>query len=200
MTAADYRQHFLAGIEFLGEVDCRSDRKAIALERDFVASFDLGEDRASNRAVITMAAQMAREWLRPHDPWRVIGRRCHDFSHGFHRLWRDKAGGALMQLWVTVGEVRYRGESVYGIDRAKIDECVRSGLGADKPVGVHVWLTFEDMSILDLTIMASLLRLGRVSPDQYMRMPVVCGRPEELEGLEFIPYLVDDDFRERVGR
>ena len=200
MKSAEYRQRFIAGMDLLAELDSRCDRDEVARDKRHVEAVGLGENLETYRAVVSTAAFMARQWLRPHDPWEVVGRRCLDFSHGFHRLWEERTKGALLKAWLTVGDVRNRGESIHGADRAKVERRVRRGLAADAPPDVHVWLTFEDMSVLDVTIMAALLRLGRVSPEQYMRNPVVFGRPEALGDFQFVPILVDDDFRAKVER
>lgn len=152
------------------------------------------------KKMVPIISEIARKFASKHDPITQLGRRCHTLSDNFNRGWSAHVGNMPIWLLLTVGEVKYKQESVYDITQSKVEDCVRRGFQPNEALGVHVWLTLEDMTIFDLTIMASLLRLGWISKAEYDARPVIIGKPEELQDFVFVPYLVDNDFVAKVDR
>jgi hypothetical protein len=102
---------------------------------------------------------------------------------------------------LTVGDVLIDGEPCFGVNRTTLRRCLRAGPGRDESIGLHVWLTFPDFTVVDFTIVSWTLRqrgepmdLGR--PDALM----VLGDPDALApGMEYRPLLVGPEFLWKTG-
>ena len=91
-----------------------------------------------------------------------VANSCHSVSHAFRHNFRNLPGvGEMFELAVTVGNVYYRGENIYQTSRESIRELIMQGPRDGEELPVHVWLTVEDMTVLDLTILASLRHRGQ---------------------------------------
>lgn len=102
---------------------------------------------------------------------------------------------------MTVGDVLVDGVPRYKVTRQGLRRHIREGRGAGGIINAHMWLTFPDFTILDLTVLpaiageaAEALDLGR--PDGL----AVIGQPPELKpGLVYKPMLVGEGFIKATG-
>ncbi len=202
MNTQNYFQQFRAGIELAGKLDkvFRRDPRLIKGFLDYIDDANSPKNANAYGSVIPIITDLARRFVARHDPIHELGRRCHSFSDAFNRGWRSQVGDKPIWLLLTIGEVKHRNNSIYDVTKSKVVDCVRRGFQPSETLGVHVWLTLEDMTIFDLTIMASLLRLGWISPIEYKMNPVVIGKSDELSDFGYTPYLVDNDFVAKVDR
>lgn len=196
-----YREKFFVAAELLGMLDrVNCPPAAVAGTREYLLDANSGRHAGVFQEFHRHLPDIARKFVAEYDPIAELGRRCHSFSDLFNRGWRARGGERAPWFFLTVGEVRFRGESIYQVTEQKVIETYQRGFQPNEELGVHAWLTFEDMTILDLTIMASLLRRETIGPADYRRQPVVFGRSDTLVDFEYHPYLVDNDFVARVDR
>lgn len=197
-----YYEQFKAGIELAGQLDkvYRRDPRRIKGFLEYIDDANSPKNTNAYGSVIPVISDLARRFVGRHDPIHELGRRCHSFSDAFNRGWRSQVGDMPIWLLLTVGEVKHRNNSIYDVTKSKVADCVRKGFQPAETLDVHIWLTLEDMTIFDLTIMASLLRRDSISPIEYKMTPVVIGKPDELTDFTYIPYLVDNDFVRKVDR
>lgn len=102
---------------------------------------------------------------------------------------------------LTIGDVHLDGEPCFAVTRQMLRSYLRAGPGTDASIDLHIWLTFPDLTVLDLTIIPWSLRqrdqpmdLGR--PDALM----VLGDPDAMApGMEYRPMLVGPEFLWRTG-
>ena len=130
--------------------------------RDYLLDSTSARRAPDYEAFLPELPEIARRFVRGHDPIRELGRRCHSYSDLFNRNFRSRVGEGAAWFFLTIGEVKFRRESIYHVTEQKVITSFQRGFRPDENLGVHVWLTFEEMTIVDLTIMASLLRLGRI--------------------------------------
>ncbi|WP_439892840.1 hypothetical protein ACS7SF_23210 (plasmid) [Ralstonia sp. 25C] len=125
-----------------------------------------------------------------------VAHACHSVSHAFRHNFRSLPDvGHAFELALTVGNVYYRGENIYQASRSCIRDLILRGPRNGEELPVHVWLTLEDMTILDLTILASLRHHGRYDGESD-RMLV--WKENEPSDFHFEPLLVDNLFATRV--
>ena len=130
-----------------------------------------------------------------HSPFKIANA-CHSVSHAFRENFRRLPEvGSLFALAITVGNVYYRGENIYQASHDSIRDLIRTGPRDGEELPVHVWLTLEDMTVLDLTILSSLRQQGRHDGDQDGMLVWKASDPGDFY---FEPLLVDNLFATRV--
>jgi hypothetical protein len=201
MKTRIYTDNFLKGIGLAGTIDpvFVKDGSQVESFKRYITDAVSGRNDDVYAQVRPVLTTLAHRFVAAHDPRQELGRRCHVFSDHFNRQWRNVPNNPIWLL-LTIGEVKYKGDSVYDISEFDVIRTVKRGFRPDEPLNVHAWLTLEDMTIIDLTLMASLLRLNRFTEPEYRKMPVVIGKPDELADFEYTPFLVDNDFVARVDR
>lgn len=118
--------------------------------------------------------------------------------------------GALIQMmamaweWppvITIGDVLVGGSPCFNVNRNSLRQELRRGEKATGRVHIHVWLTFADLTILDLTLIPWVLR--RQGDPIDMRAPhglALLGDPDQLKPtFEHRPMLIGPGFLCRTG-
>ena len=102
---------------------------------------------------------------------------------------------------LTIGDVRIDGKPRFNVTRQGLRKLVREGPERDGVINLHMWLTWGEFSILDLTLMPSVLHAAGVDPR--LDRPdglVLLGKPAELKPtFSFHPWLVGAEFSRRIG-
>lgn len=130
-----------------------------------------------------------------HSPFK-IAHACHSVSHAFRHNFRSLPEvGQAFELAITVGNVYYRGENIYQASRNSIQELIQRGPRSGEELPVHVWLTLEDMTVLDLTVLASLRYHGRYDGENE---GMLVWNESDPGDFRFEPLLVDNLFATRV--
>lgn len=102
----------------------------------------------------------------------------------------------LAKPMFTVGSVTYLGKTNFEFTDLQLQSWIEHGLPAPAP-GVHAWLTMPTMEIVDFTFMYT---MKAVVPHVMPQDPIpIFASPDRLEGVTYTPFLVADDFVERVG-
>lgn len=89
---------------------------------------------------LLMLRALALKSIERHDPIGDIGRRCHVVSDLFNRAIRKHFVDAPFWLFSTIGEIKYRGDSVYDVTQEKVIQSHQRGFRPDETLDVHVWL------------------------------------------------------------
>lgn len=53
--------------------------------------------------------------------------------------------------FITIGDVVWDGDSCFHVTEQSLKECLDAGPAKELKIGFHAWITFPDLSILDLT-------------------------------------------------
>jgi hypothetical protein len=122
-----------------------------------------------------------------------LANRCHAVSHGFLKTWQSHPVSTQHPLFVTVGNVHFRGEDIYGLTPDKLRAILAEGRKPRHNLDFHVWLTWADMTVFDLSILPSLAAMGRLAPGE-ASAGVVVWREDQPGDFHFEPLLVDNDF------
>lgn len=130
-------------------------------------------------------------------PLEHLVNHCHSISHGFWETYTNHPASKGFTLSVTVGNVYYKGESVYNLTKSKLKQIISKGKVLDEELPVHVWVTLEDMTVFDLTIIPTLIHKGLLDESEVTSNLLVWN--EEHSGdFVFEPLLIDNDFMHRV--
>jgi hypothetical protein len=102
---------------------------------------------------------------------------------------------------LTIGDVRVNGRPRYGLTRQIMKQLLRAGPEATGRLDLHAWLTFPDLTILDMVLRPAMENQAgrRYDPgqaDQY----IIFGASHELAPeLEYEPYLVGEATLHQIG-
>lgn len=125
-----------------------------------------------------------------------IAHACHAASAGFLRSWEaSRPAGLPGTVALTVGSVRFKGESMFDTTRSAIAELIQAGRAPETDLPVHVWLTLDDLTVIDLTIVPTLIKYGQLPTST---PPVLFWREDAAGDFDFEPLLVDNLFFERI--
>ena len=121
---------------------------------------------------------------------------CHAASAGFMKSWELSRPVDLHgTLAITIGSVRFRGRPVFETTRDEVAKLVHAGRQSGNDVPVHVWLTLDDLTVIDLTLISTLIMSGDLPADA---PPVLFWREDCPSEFSFEPVLVDNLFFERI--
>ena len=103
-------------------------------------------------------------------------------------------------MTLTVGDVSFDGQRLFGVTRESIEDCVCTGISTTDKPRFHVWLTLVDMTVIDLTVVRQLIELQLLpvptEPVQWLNI----WRAERMGRFNYHPMLIDDDFLMRLQR
>lgn len=125
---------------------------------------------------------------------------CHSVSQQFYENWMRQPIGELAPVAVTIGNVKFKGKELYEVSRSSIKRIMAKGFSPEENLELHVWLTFPNMTVLDLTIVPTLISKGQASYSDFNNCNYVIWKEGEHENLEYIPFLRHNNFMYIVDR
>ncbi|MCE8010808.1 hypothetical protein [Billgrantia desiderata] len=125
---------------------------------------------------------------------------CHSVSQQFYENWMSQEIGSIAPVAITVGDVKYKGEEIYQVSKSSVKRVMRKGFCRDESLNVHVWLTFSNMTVLDLTIVPTLLSKGLASLRDFDDRRYVIWKEGDGSDFEYIPVLQHNNFMYVVDR
>ena len=126
-----------------------------------------------------------------------IANKCHVVSSGVNDLYMQTEAGEACPLAITIGTVRYKDELMYETSKEEIAEIWHKGRTREV-LNVHVWLTLENMAIIDPSINFTLARRGKIKEKVLNRNPTRVINLGEKTDFEYLPMLVDNQFAHKV--
>lgn len=192
----DYKTNFIDSLRFFAdlypEAGLGEDYFAAA-SRQIDALTDPSHPGLYDRAEALLLA-MAEHWL--DVTAQEATHRCHLSSAGFLVTWEGFPFANEVPLAVTIGNVRYREQDLYGTTRERIDATLAAG-PSDQTLDMHVWLTLQNMTVLDLTIKSSLAAMG-LRQIVAGESPVLLWRETDGSEFSYEPLLVHNRFADLV--
>ena len=126
--------------------------------------------------------------------------KCHAVSQGFWELLQRYEFSSAFSANITIGNVFFKGRNIYNLSKNKLKYIINEGHSLTKSLDVHVWITFENMTVFDLTIIPTLLHMGLISEKEFKDNPVLTWREDLESEFNYIPLLVDNEFMHRVDK
>lgn len=193
-----YIDKFIEGLQFLAKVD-KGARKEM-------------EEPSRCRGTIEalQTPEMRELYVKPVDTLTLFAERyadnypgnlahsCHSVSHGFLKSWENSDLGGALPLAVTIGNVHYKGQNIYNVSKSALKRILNVGHNTNEKLNVHVWLTLDNMTVFDLTILASLAAMEIIPPLQEEESPVLVWREDSPGEFNYEPLLIDNTFFDLV--
>jgi len=194
LNEAPYLEQFIESVRYL-EVFQPEAKQDYSELRRVLRSFQSSESAPVYQGLLEEVLLPFSASFLARSPFRVANA-CHSVSHAFRHNFRSLPGvGEMFEVAITVGNVYYRGENIYQASRESIRGLIEQGPRDGEELPVHVWLTIEDMTVLDLTILASLRHRGQyVGTDK----GALVWKESNPGDFHFEPLLVDNMFATRV--
>lgn len=199
-----YTKHFINALRFLSKID-KSYRKTqpdyLQIEKDISNNKegDLREEYDSIREELLKPS--AEDYLYKQN--NELANSCHGLSHAFRLVWESlthNSGyniGTDYPLFVTIGNIYYKNENIYNLSKSSLKKILNEGNATDKTLDVHVWLTWQDMTVVDLSIISTLIRREKMdSPDDGSL--ALIWTEDNPGDFWFEPILVDNNFFNKV--
>ncbi|EHA17520.1 hypothetical protein HAL1_01110, partial [Halomonas sp. HAL1] len=131
---------------------------------------------------------------------RNLANLCHSASQQFYENWMSQKIGDIAPVAITVGNVKYKDREIYQVSRSSVKRIMAKGFCPDDSLDVHVWLTFSNMTVLDLTIIPTLLSKGLASTSDFNDLRYVIWEEGGDSDFEYIPVLQHNNFMYAVDK
>ena len=197
----NYIDQFVDAIKFLTKFNKdfkRTDPDFDEMKNTLI-SFKSMRDDEQYRGTRDMIENLATFYANQADQARLINQ-CHSISHGFRETYCSHPISEAFALQVTVGNIFYKGESIYNLSKSKLKNIINQGHQLEESLDVHVWTTFEDMTVFDLTIIPTLVHRGILPKSALEKNPVLVWHDEMKSDFSYQPLLVDNEFMHRVDQ
>lgn len=193
-STSNYLKQFIQSIRFYTELfdDAPSDIDFGQIE-GAIRRYQSGELTSEYARIRQFAAEFGADYVAGYPG--EVARACHAVSQGFFETWGRLPFGEAFPLTVTVGNVYYKGNNIYEATKESIAGLIQAGFQEDATVDVHVWLTLDDMTVIDPTIIATLKAKDAISPDV---SPILLWTENDPGDFHFEPILTDNQFFSRI--
>ncbi|MFC1672650.1 hypothetical protein ACFL12_00720 [Pseudomonadota bacterium] len=131
-------------------------------------------------------------------PEEHVINKCHAASYSFWSAFQNLEYSDAFSIQITVGNVFYKGENIYNLSKGNLTKIINKGPSRDEALDAHVWVTLEDMTVIDLTIIPTLVHRGLLPKSELDTGRVLIWRECDKSDYSYQPILVDNDFTQRV--
>lgn len=133
-------------------------------------------------------------------PSKHITNACHAICQGFNDAFDASANREQGDLDITIGNVFYKNRNIYQLTENKLDSLMSDGFQSDKELPLHVWLTLPNLTVIDLTIIPTLLDKGEVLTPREIESNIIIWKENDHSNFRYEPLLVDNSFMHRVDK
>lgn len=196
----EYFKQFINGLKFLERFDKAFRKQNInfeTIEQDFNNS-RTPENEATHHSFRNIIEKVANDYVK-QIPINNLINNCHTISDGFFNGIKANELYKNTDLYITIGNIIYKGINIYNLSKQKLKSIINQGFQPDKELPLHVWLTLDDMTVFDLTIIPTLLSKGIINSSEIAK-PVLAWRENEVSDFLYEPLLVDNGFVDRVDK
>ncbi|MDR1007993.1 MAG: hypothetical protein LBL65_05465 [Campylobacteraceae bacterium] len=199
-TQTTYLNQFVDAFRFLAKLD-KAYRKTQPdfdeIKRVFMSNMiDLKSEYEVLRGKLRL---LANSYLDHFDGPEVFANQCHSLSQEFLDIWQEVELARAFPLTVTIGNIFYKGENIFNISKSSLKRTLNEGMVIDKPLNAHVWLTLDDATVIDLSIISTLIRREKIIYSKEMPLALIWNESEPDDYL-FEPLLVDNNFFWKIDK
>lgn len=189
-----YRNKFIDSLRFLGQIEPESRFSEEQLRRieEVIVMTQTDQDVVEAYARgLELVVAIGEQWVRtmPYGPQH----KCHSLAQGFMTTWSSTPFAKATPLAITVGNVYYKEQNIYDATRESILEAIRIGPTTGK-LPMHVWLTRDDMTVIDFAIRPSLIAMGLMDAIAAEESPLLIWKETDPGNFRFEPLLVHNNF------
>ncbi|MGR5235247.1 hypothetical protein [Vibrio rotiferianus] len=198
----NYIEQFVAAFKFLEKfepelVAMKVDYSNLAKTYRNISEQHVSPSYQNLHKHLLQAAMFSAENFAKQQP---IEHQCLSVHFNFQNWLKQKKLGEYTDFKLTIGNVYYKGSNVYETSKAKIKQMVKLGPQLSETLDLHVWLTLDDMTIYDLSIIPTLRAKGYIKGKRESSPEVLVLRPGEESDYEYRRLLVDNGFFHRVDK
>jgi hypothetical protein len=117
---------------------------------------------------------------------------AHTHSQGLMTTWNQSQFGEACPLCVTIGNLYYKGTNLFPTTRDGIRSMIQRGKDRSAPIQGHFWLTADDMTVVDPTIISTLARWGKYPETKAKQCPTIIWREDSNSDFCYKPLLIDN--------
>lgn len=189
-----YRRKFIDSLRFLGQIEPESgvsEEQLLGVEEVIVMTQTDADMVKAYAKGLELLVAIGEQWIQamPYGPQH----KCHSLAQGFMMTWSSTPFAEATPLAVTIGNVYYKGQNIYDATRESILETIRIGPTTEK-LPMHVWLTRDDMTVIDFAIQPSLIAMGLMEPIPAEESPLLIWKESDPGNFRFEPLLVHNNF------
>lgn len=189
-----YRSKFIDSLRFLGQIEPESwvsEERLRGIEEVIVMTQTDADVVEAYAKGLELMVAIGEKWIQamPYGPQH----KCHSLAQGFITTWNSTPFAKAAPLAVTIGNVYYKGQNIYEATRESILEAIRIGPTTEK-LPMHVWLTRDDMTVIDFAIRPSLIAMGLTEPIAAEESPLLIWKESDPGDFRFEPLLVHNNF------
>ena len=126
--------------------------------------------------------------------------KCHAISHSLMLNYYKLPSPIKPEINITIGNVFYNEKNLYNLSKSTLKRIIAEGPNTNKALDVHVWLTMENMTVIDPTIMRTLVHRDEISLKSYEDEPVLFWKEDKDSHFRYEPMLVDNGFFYKVDK
>lgn len=193
-----YLEQFIESLRFLSELEPKysPDFKQINDAILFTKN-DKEVREVYEKIKDTLIIPLAKDHLNKIAGVSTIAHSCHSISYSFMTTWQKFEISKNFPLMMTIGNVYYKNENIYGLTKSKLKAIIKEGNLTNENLDVHVWLTRDDMTVFDLTVVSSLRAMGKLSENK-LKPEVLVWSDDITSDFRYEPILTDNDFFSKV--
>lgn len=197
-----YIDQFVAGFKFLEKFEQKKASRKVD-DQDLIEYYKciaVQYSSANYQELHKHLFQAAQFYANNFSRQQPLEHQCHSVHFNFQNWLQQQNLGKVTDFKMTVGNVIYKGNNVYKTSKTKIKQIINNGPNVDEALNLHVWLTLDDMTVYDLSIIPTLRAKGLIDSKLGSTPEVLVYRPGEKGDYEYQPLLVDDGFFYKVDK
>jgi hypothetical protein len=192
-AANNYLDQYVEGLKFLHELYPDYDPDFDKVRQNLLAHQN-AESSETYRKVITALKRYSARRVAGEGGPAAVARRCHAVSDGFLRTWKTTDLSRAIEISITIGNIYFNGENIYPITKELLRSILTQGPKTSEKLNVHVWLTVQNMTVLDLTILPSLQRMRKYNGILTNDSTTLIWKEGDKSRFCYEPILVHNDF------
>ncbi|KPQ23803.1 MAG: hypothetical protein HLUCCA13_11730 [Halomonas sp. HL-48] len=193
-----YLKQFVDSMRFLERFDKNQKRQGLNYEEVFRGIESNLLDKELQSFLDNNLGTAADSFIR-NSPGNLANL-CHSVSQQFYENWMSQKIGDIAPVAITVGNVKYKDQEVYNVSKSSVKRIMAKGFCPDESLDVHVWLTFSNMTVLDLTVIPTLVSKGLAGPTDFDDLRYVIWKEGDDSDFEYIPVLQHNNFMYAVDK
>ena len=193
-----YKEEFVDACDYFHTLNGEASHKRQSAEEigKIIDELQDHENAAMYRKLAQHIRELSEVYLK-NMAFDDVANKCHVVSSGVNDLFQQTKFAEGFALSVTVGNVSYKNEFLYETSKEEIASILLKGRTREV-LNVHVWLTLENMTIIDPSINFTLAKRGKIKEKVLRRSPVRIINPGEKTDFKYFPMLVDNEFAHTV--
>jgi hypothetical protein len=146
-----------------------------------------------------LVLQLCKEYI-SNAPSKGVAHACHAMCQGFNDIFDNSPHSEGGDLDISIGNVFYKDSNIYELTQNRLNSVMADGFQPNTELPLHVWLTLPNLTVVDLTIVPTLLDKGVELTFQEKEDKIILWKENEPSNFRYEPLLVDNSFMHRIDK